>query len=211
MNPEPLEFARTERILDIARTEINRSKPGKAIEILNTISRESLEEHHAAECRRLLAEAYMAKSDPVAGAFFEEAIASFESLQHRAHGHELLAREHFADYLLNYAHCPSKARPFYEAAKRIAVDLRVGQDCARIQMKIELLELSIDQNPELENFARFKKVAEELGCTSETQLAAWTQYKGTITESVQGLRHARNRNQTSEDYFRTLLRSVRLK
>jgi len=153
----------------------------------------------------------MAKRDAVADTFFEEALASIASLPETDPLLEQRANEHYADYLSNFAGCRSKARPRYDLAKQLAVGNHLDEDIARIQLKIECLELTIDGHPELENFQMFKGVAERGSFMYQDQLAAWTIYKGSLPETFRGLKFARKKNAVSPQYFLSLLESVRVK
>ncbi len=211
----PLDAGKIQRNLELARSAVNAGKPERAIELVSSMGLDGEQagfERFWAESRLVLAEAYMAKRDAVAETFFEEAMASIASLSEQKESLlEQRANEHYADYLSNFAGCRSKARPMYDRAKQLAVVNHLDEDTARIQLKIELLELIIDSHPELENFQMFKGVAERGEFTYQGQLAAWMQYKGALPETFRGLKFARKKNAVSSEYFLSLLNSVRVK
>jgi len=210
----PLDAGKIQRTLELARNAVNTSKPDSAIELVSSLGLDGEQEGFErfwADSRLVLAEAYMAKRDGVAETFFEEALTSIAALAERDSMLELRANEHYADYLSNYIGCRSKARPRYDLAKQLAVENHLDEDIARIQLKIELLELTIDTHVELENFRIFKGVAERGGFRHQDQLAAWMQYKGTLPEAFRGLKFARKKNEVSPQYFISLLESVKVK
>lgn len=214
MNQSPLDAEKIQRNLELARNAINGGKPDRAIELISCLGLDGEQEGFErfwAESRLVLAEAYMAKRNAVAETYFEETRAAIRNLPEKYLPLELRANEHYADYLSNFVGCRSKARPLYDLAKHLAVTNRMDEDVARIQLKIELLELTIDNHPELENFQLFKSEAERGGFIYQYQLAAWMQYKGALPETFQGLRFARKKNSVPPQYFRSLLESVKVK
>lgn len=214
MHSSPLDIGKIQRTLELARNAINAGKPDGAIELVGSLGLDGEQdgfERFWAESRLILAEAYMAKRKAVAETFFEEALASIVSLPERNSLLEQRANEHYADYLSNFVGCRSKARPRYDLAKQFAVENHLDEDIARIQLKIELLELTIDGHAELENFRMFKGLAERGGFTHQDQLATWVQYKGSLPEAFRGLKFARKKNEVSPQYFLSLLESVKVK
>lgn len=201
-------------MLDMARIEINRLQPDKAIQYVRELGLEPGPEGIGTlwlESQLVLAEAYLAKGDPVSESFFEDVLDTLAGLETPESGLELRADEHYGDYFSCFAGCPSKARPLYDRAKQIAVGLRLPEDTARIQLKIERLELSIDRNPELDNFGTLKRVAKEEGSTYQEQLTIWLQHRGTLPQHQRGLQYARKKSVASPEYFRHHLRALRLK
>ena len=168
-------------------------------------------ERHWAETRLLLAEAYSAKGDPSAEGLFEETFALLAQLPQPEATLEIRANEHWGDYLRCFVKRPSLARPYYENAKRRSVELHMHEDSARIQMKIEAIELSMDNSSQVDNFKTLKRVATHGGYTAREQLAAWLHHKGDLGNIEQGLKFARNRTVASDLYFRHLLDVVRQK
>jgi hypothetical protein len=210
----PLDAGKIQRTLELARNAVNTGKPDSAIELVSSLGLDGEQEGFErfwADSRLVLAEAYMAKRNAVAETFFEEALASIASLPEKDPLLEQRANEHYADYLSNFVGCRSKARPKYDLAKQLAVENHSDEDIARIQLKIELLELTIDGHVELGNFQVFKGVAERGGFRHQDQLAAWMQYKGTLPEAFRGLKFARKKNEVSPQYFISLLESVKVK
>jgi hypothetical protein len=214
MQKSPLDAGKLRRILELARNAVNALKPDRAIELVTSLGLDGEQEGFErfwAESRLVLAEAYMTKCDPVAETFFEEALSAIASLPENDSMLEMRTNEHYADYLSNFAGCRSKARPRYDLAKRLAVSNHLDEDSANIQLKVELLELTIDNHPELENFQMFKGLAERGGYTHQDQLATWMQYRGAVPETLRGLKFARKKNSVSPQYFLSLLESVKLK
>ncbi len=210
----PLDAGKIQRTLELARNAVNTGKPDSAIELVSSLGLDGDQEGFErfwADSRLVLAEAYMAKRNGVAETFFEEALAAIAALPERDPLLEQRANEHYADYLSNFVGCRSKARPRYDLAKQLAVENHLDEDIARIQLKIELLELTIDGHVELENFQMFKGLAERGGFTHQDQLATWMQYKGILPEAFRGLKFARKKNEVSPQYFLSLLESVKVK
>src|SRR2546421_7419181 len=155
MKQEPSEVDQTRRSLELARAEVNRQHPDKAIEYVRALRFEDSEDGVGQlwlESRLVLAESYMAKGDAAAEAFFSDVFEAVQNSERIDPQFELRANEHFGDYLSSFAHCLSQARPRYDRAKRIAVELRQPEDTARIQLKIERMELAVDKHPESDNF-----------------------------------------------------------
>jgi hypothetical protein len=212
MNQGPPEVSRIERTLELARAAVNQQNPDRAIALVGTLSLQGGEEgfeRHWAESRLVLAEAYAAKGDFAAESLFEEALELIRVLPQPEESLEVRAHEHFGDYLRCFAKRPSLARQNYEIAKKKAIGLRTQEDSARLQLKIEMIDLTMDESPELENFKTLKRVGKEAGCTSAEQLAVWLQHKGEIGQHDQGLRFARNRDVAGEQYFKYLLGLIR--
>ena len=212
MSDSVLNSEKIQRTLDIARTEINRQKPDRAIELVRELGLEEGQfgfERLYAEQLLVLAEAFAAKESPGAESLFDEALNSIASLPEPNEPLEMRAKEHFAMYLARFRASPSKALKFFGEANRIAARLELQEDSARIQLGIERIELEIDKSPELQNFAIFKKVAEADEYTSEVQLAAWTEHRRTFADATRGLRYGRKRAEVSDSYFKFLLESAR--
>ncbi len=198
--------------LDYARKEINRQNAPLALQYLDGI-RHEVEELGAgalwAEHRLLLAEAEGAKGDPAAEALFEEALERIVDLSDSRADLEMRAREHFGDYLLCFARRPSLAQPQYERAKTIAIEGRLFEESAHINLKLIRVHLEIDRDEELANYKIFRGVASKRGYTHQVQLAAWTVHSGNMGKQQVGMRFARQRTVASEEYFLELLESVR--
>jgi len=214
MHDGAIDPGKIRRILDLARAANNQQNPDQAIAFTDTLPLRGGEEgfeREWAEARLLLAESYTAKGSQLAETLFEEVFELLAQLPTPDATFELRAHEHYGDYLRRFAKFPSKARCQFEIAKTKAVDLRMEQDSARVQLKLETIELEMDKSPELENFATLKRIAKQWGHTWTEQLAAWLHYKGQAAQHEQGLKFARNKGQASEQYFKYLLDMVRMK
>ena len=212
MNEGSWDTAKVERTLELARAAVNQQNPDRAMALVDTlgfVGGEEGFERHWAESRLVLAEAYASKGDSAAEALFEEALESIKALPQPDESLDVRAHEHFGDYLRCFAQRPSLARQNYEIAKKKAIGLRTQEDSARIQLKIETIDLTMDQSPELENFKTLKRVAKEVGCTFAEQLAVWVQHKGESGQHERGLRFARNRGAASEQSVKHLLNMIR--
>jgi hypothetical protein len=212
MDGDLIDSSKVQRTLDLARTANNQQNPDQAIALITKLGIYGDEvgfEKAWAESRLILAEAYGAKGQPVAATFFEDALDLLSHLPSVQIELQVRGHEHFGDYLCRFAKRPSLARPHYENAKSGVVQLRLEEDSARIQLKLEMIELQMDQSPELENFRNLKRVSK--GYTSSEQLAAWFHHKGSASQHSQGLTFARNRGQVGEAYFKNLLDMVRMK
>src|SRR4029077_17929640 len=214
MNDDPIDVEKIRRILHLAKAANNQQNPDQAIALIETLrlaESEGLEKDWA-DSQLILAEAYTAKGDQLAETLFEETFELLAQFSPPEITLEIRAHEHFGDYLRRFAKRPSLAHEPYEHAKSRAVDLHIcAEDIARIQLKIEAIELAMDQSPEAENFASLKRVAKKWGYTCAEQLAAWLHHKGQADDHDQGLRFARNREQAGEQYFKYLLDMVRMK
>src|SRR5437016_2126837 len=125
MHSPPPDAGKIQRTLELARNAVNTGKPDRAIELVSSLGLDGEQdgfERFWAESRLILAEAYMAKRNPVAETFFEEALASIVGLPERDSLLEQRANEHYADYLCNFVGCRSKSRPKYDLAKQFAVE-----------------------------------------------------------------------------------------
>ncbi len=122
---------------------------------------------------------------------------------------EIRVHEHFADYLACFARQRSVARQHYQAARQSAVERKLLEDNARLQLRIIKIDLESDQDPRLSSFQNFKKAAAELHCTAQEQLAAWMLYWGDSEEKKRGLIATRKASLASVEYFRGLLTSVK--
>ncbi len=214
MNDDPIDRGKIQRILDLARAANNQQNPDQAIALIGKLGLDGSEEgleREWAESRLILAEAYTAKGDQLAETLFEETFELLAQFSIPQVIPEIRAHEHFGDYLRRFAKRPSLARQHYDNAKAKAVDLHMEEDSARIQLKIETIELAMDQSPEAANFATLKRVAKQWGYTCAEQLAAWLHHKGQAVRHDQGLTFARNREQAGEQYFKYLLDMVRMK
>jgi len=153
----------------------------------------------------------LSKGDPSAEGLFEEAFLLLKELPQPVVTLEIRANEHWGDYMRCFVRRPSLARQHYEIAKRRSVELHMEEDSARIQLKIEAIELAMDDSSETENFKTLKRVARQGEYTARDQLAAWLHHKGDLSYIGQGLRFARNRMVAGDAYFRHLLEIVRQK
>jgi hypothetical protein len=214
VNDDPIASGKVQRILDLARAANNQQNPEQAIALIRSLELDGSQvrlERERVESRLILAEAYTAKGNQLADALFEETFELLSRLSIPEVTLEIRSHEHFADYLRCFAKRPSLARQHYEYAKVRAVNLRMEEDSARIQLKIETIELGMDQSPEAGNFATLKRVAKQGGYTCAEQLAAWLNHKGQAAHHDRGLAFARNRGQAGEQYFKYLLDMVRMK
>src|SRR6266850_326112 len=190
MSEGPMDAEKAQRTLELARAAINRQQPDQAIALVGTLRLHGDEEgfeRYWAESRLLLAEAYLSKGDPSAEALFDETFALLAQLPKPEITLEIRANEHWGDYLRCFVKRPSLARPYYEIAKRRSVELRMDEDSARIQLKIEAIELAMDNSSEIENFKTLKRVAKQGEYTARDQLAAWLHHKGDLNNIEQGL------------------------
>lgn len=214
MNLGPFDREKILRILDLAKTANNQQKPDQAIALIEKIGIRSGDdglETEWAESRLVLAEAYAAKGHQLSETLFEDVFGLLKKLSKRDPHLMIRAHEHYGGYLQQFAGRPSLAREHFEGAKAVALELRSDEDSARVQLKLELIDLTMDKSPELDNFKTFKRVAHQSGCTSTEQLAAWCHHKGQACSYDQGLRFARNRGQAGDQYFKQLLDMVRKK
>jgi hypothetical protein len=214
MTDDPIDAEKAERALELARAAVNRQQPDQAIALVDSLRLRGDEvgfERHWAESRLLLAEAYLSKGDPSAEGLFDETFALLAQLPQSEIGLEIRANEHWGDYLRCFIKRPSLARSHYEIAKRRSVELHMEEDSARIQLKIEAIELGMDNSSEVENFKTLKRAAKQGGYTAREQLAAWLHHKGELSNIQEGLKFARNRAVATELYFRHLLDMVRQK
>jgi hypothetical protein len=204
MSEDSTELGRIERGLELARAAVNQQNPDRAITLVNSLHLADNAgglERQWAESRLILAEAYAATGDVAAEALFEEALELVRALPQVDHSLEVRVYEHWGDYLGCFAMRRSLALQKYETAKKKAIALRTGEDSARIQLKIEMIELTMDGSPELDNFKTLKRAGKQTGCTSSELLAVWVQHKGEISQHQAGLRYARNKTAASEQYF----------
>jgi tetratricopeptide (TPR) repeat protein len=199
-----------QNVVDLAKAAINQQDPHGAIRLLTSVER-TVENMPGmpvwADHRIALAEAYGALGDEVAPSFFDEALDRLTKLAEQQPLLEVRANEHYADYLCRFAKRFSKARELLGSAKLKSAWIG-KENTARIQMKITSVDLRVDNDPELENFTTFKRVARQLHATYQTQLAAWMQHLGQQERATGGLRAARNRNHASEQHFIDLIVSV---
>jgi hypothetical protein len=213
MEPSQSHLFNMRQTLDLARGAINRQQPEDALELLRTIRDVNDPPERgplAAEHRLLIAEARAAEGNQVADSLFAEALELIGNLEDRRPDLEVRVHEHLADYLVRFAGRPSAAREHYESAKRIAVEQRLSEDSARLQLKLIPIALQTDHDETgLENFRTFKRVASRGHFTNQIQLAAWHQFEGQIDAAQRGLRFARKKTVVSEEYFRHILESVR--
>jgi hypothetical protein len=198
--------------VELARAEVNRQRPELAIKHLRTIQSEM--ENMAgspiwADHQLLFAEALSAKGDPASETEFEEAFRRIRNLSVRSPDLEMRVYEHFADYLVRFAHRLSLARQYFEAAKKVAVECSRQEDPARLQLRIIAIDLRVDEDPQLESFQNLKRASLEMHSTPQEQLAAWILYQGEVNEKARGLMAARHWSVASVDYFRGLLTSVK--
>jgi len=116
------------------------------------------------------------------------------------------AHEHFARDL-RYKCRLKQALQHCESAKKLAVELRLHEDSARIQMLHISLTLKFDQDPRADVLQNLKQAAKDGDFTQQEQLASWFQYCGESEAKSEGLLAARKRG--SVEYFRHILKSVR--
>ncbi len=122
---------------------------------------------------------------------------------------ELRVLEHFGDFYASTAHRPSKAKEYYVLPKQVAINLRLREAAARIEMKIVLADLQSDRDPQFPNFNVLRRAAAAEQYTCEEQLAAWHQHLGDRGLAPVKPLFARKIETASEQYFRNLLKSVR--
>jgi len=214
MTQYPPDSGKIHRTLELARCANNQQNPDQAVALIEKIGLDGAQdglESEWAESRLILAEAYAAKGNQFAESLFEESLELLRQLAVPEIALELRAHEHLGDYLRRFARRPSMARREYDIAKARAVDLKLDEDSARIQLKLEAIELEMDKNPDLENFGTLKHVAKEYGYTFTEQLAAWLHHKGQSPHYGQSLKFARNKARAGEQYFKYLLDMVRIK
>ena len=202
------------RILELAKCANNQQDPDRAIALVSSSGLDGSQtglEKEWIESRLILAEAYTAKGSSLAEPMFEETVELLKRSEIEDVAIESRVHEHFGDYLRRFAKRPSLARQEYEIAKSKILQLKLDEDSARVQLKLESIELDMDKSPELENFVTFKRVAKRLGCTCAQQLVAWLSHKGQIAQHQDGLRFARSKAKAGEAYFEHILERVRMK
>ncbi|HEV1996045.1 MAG TPA: hypothetical protein VGR03_17060 [Candidatus Acidoferrum sp.] len=199
-------------LLDLARNENNRQRPDLALGYLQE-ARSEIERREGeaiwAEHHLLLAEAYAAKCDPAAEPLFEELFDRLRKLPERHPELELLAHEHFADFLVRLDGRRSVARDHFEQARKLAIEENLREESARTELKLTKLHLEMDSDPELPNFKSFRRVAKNGGYTYQVQLASWQRHYLGQQGLNKGLRYARKRNVASDGYFADILESVK--
>lgn len=198
-------------VLELARTEINRSQPLLALEHLRTIhsdidglSGTAL----SAEYQLSYAEALSAMNEDAAEREFEEALSRLSMLETRELILELRAREHLAQFLSRKRR-PLHARKHYESAEGVAVDASLREDADRIRLCVIKIDLESANDPQLASLQNLRKAAAEDGSRHHHQLTAWIHYSAQTKEAESGLVNARQRGVASVDYFRGLLSWIR--
>ncbi|MGH9431046.1 MAG: hypothetical protein ACRD3T_05840 [Terriglobia bacterium] len=210
---QPLDLTKVRSILKLARALINQQDPNLALEHLRRIHLE-IEQYAGtpewAEFSLLQGEACCAKSDEAAGTFLAEANDRIQRLGDP--DRELLFRlaEHRGDFANRVLRRPSVAKEYYLQAKAYAVAMRVHEFTARVELKIILIDLRTDRDPQEENFRTLRRAGKAGKFTCEQQLAAWHLHLGESSSLVGSLRYARHHFGASEDHFRTLLDSTKL-
>ena len=200
-------------VVERARLDNNRGKPDLALEHLRSI-RQEIDGFSGtgvwAEFSLVKAEALAAKRDPAAESSFGEAIQRVGTLSEGQPLLEMRAHESYAKFLVESCRGKApKARHSLVAAKEIAVKHNLGEDTARIQLRIVHIDLANEGTQSI-SFMTMKRVAHEGEYTSQEQLAAWHQHLGRLEESSQGMRFGRKSDAAGETYFRHLLESARV-
>ena len=202
---------RIRRILDLARSAINRQHPDAAHAHLRGIRHEInnlgdpllLAEYHL-----LVAEAFTATLDVAAEHHFQEAVELLEQIDPRPVQLLLPALEHYGDFLCE-RRAQSKAPKQYSNALQIATELHLEEDKARVHLKLLLIELKTAKHPEIKNFRSMKRVAGNHGYSSVEQFLVWMAHQDGIGETNSGLRAARNRSVANDRYFENLFQDMR--
>jgi hypothetical protein len=201
--------------LDMARREINRGNIELALQSLRQIKDEMdplVGTIEWIEFSLTTGEAFLALRSAAAGSHLLDAGERMDKLSDCPPDLEMRVYERLGDF---YATVVPKqlglAREYLAHAKRAALELRVEDLTARIDLKILALDIKIDRHPEGENFRTLRRVGKADGYTEAEQLIAWSFHAGNSGESRNGLRFARGISSASEEYFRDLLRSVRMK
>ena len=209
---QPSDLDKIRGVLELSRAEINQQEPNLALENLRKITDE-IEQYpgtpQRAEFSLLVAEAYCAKCEEAAATYLNEADERIRELANPAPELVFRLEEHFGDFHRRVSGKLSKGREYYTQAKSAAVALGVPELVARVELKIICIDLHTDQDPEEENFRTLRRVGKDGDFTCEHQLAAWHIHYGASESAAKGVRFARHFSRASEDYFRSLLNSVR--
>ncbi|MBN1547012.1 MAG: hypothetical protein JW902_10160 [Syntrophaceae bacterium] len=207
--------------LDLARRDINRQKPDLALERLRRIERQidGADLFERTHYSLLLGEAFSAKRDPGAETYLLEAEERIKALpvRNRELELEVLVRdlelemrvyEQLGKFYTFVEKRPSKAKNYFSKGKAAAVEIN-PETAADIDLRIIAIDLTIDKDPELENFQILRRVGGE-GYLAQDELAAWRQHLDRKSASQSpALRYARNFNARDEQYFQNLLGSVK--
>ena len=210
----PGDLGKIRHILNLARAEINRQDPDLALQLLTRV-RVDVEKHEGTwvwvEHRLLIAQALSAKGNDGAEQFFERVLEEIPKLEGTQAETELVANEHFGDFLVRHARKPSKARDYYSRALEIALALGLREDAARIRLRLTRINLEVDKDLLLADFKVLKRVGKQQHYTCQEQLAAWELHTGECEEAGERLRFARESDSAKEKYFAHLLGVVRAK
>jgi hypothetical protein len=160
----------------------------------------------SAEHQLTFAEALAATKNPAAEAEFEDALRQIRNLPECDPILELRALEHFARCLRSQRKF-SRALELYASAKKIAVESRLLEDSARVQLLHMTVTFEIDNEPQLHDFRSLKQAAKDGDFTAQEQLEIWLQYTGDSGTNEGGLLAARKRG--SVEYFERLLKALR--
>lgn len=202
-------------ILEIARREVNRNNGLLALEYLRGI-KDGINLHaHTPEWvdySLIAGEALLVDRSSSAGSFLLEAVEKLTGVPDPPDELRARAYERLGDF---YSCVPPKklslAKEYFARAKEVAVGRRVAEEIDCIGLKIVRTDLQIDNDSRLQDFQTLRRVAKSANETCVTQLAAWHQHIGNLEVSTDGIRFARAMSKASEEYFRDLLRSVRMK
>lgn len=207
--------------LDLARRDINRQKPDLALERLRRINLQidEADPFERTQYSLLLGEAFSAKRDPGAETYLLEAEERVKAMpiRDRELEVEVLARdlelemqvyEQLGIFYTFVDKRPSKAKLYFSKAKMAAVEIN-SEAAAGIDLRIIAIDLTIDKDPELENYQILRRVAGE-GFLANDQLAAWHMHlEKKAASQAPALRYARKINVRDEQYFRNLLESIK--
>jgi hypothetical protein len=206
------ELEKIRAVLDLARAEINRQEPDLALAHLREIQHDTDQFEGTvpwADFSLLIAEAFCAKRDEAAATFLEDAEERIQKITNPPPELQLRLWERCGDFHGSVSRRLSKAREYYAHAKVLALDLGVPELVARVELKIIRIDLHIDRDPAEENFRTLRRVGKQGNFTSKQQLAAWHIHYGNTAGTTKGLRFARGLSKAGDDYFRSLLESVR--
>jgi hypothetical protein len=203
---------RQKHILELARKAIQELKPDLALEHLRGIRREVEDlpgTSISAEHQLLYAGALGASNAEGAQSEYESALHQVCNLHVPDIALEIRAHEDYGNYLRRFTRHRTVAREQYVLAKQLAIESNLPEDSSRLELDIVSLDLQINEDPRLATFQRIKKIALELGCTSQQQLQGWILFCGENEEQEYMLVAARKRREPSEEYLRGLLASLK--
>lgn len=145
-----------------------------------------------AELSLTMAESFSGDNKAEAETYFNEALERIGSITDTPLQLLLRVQEHYGIFLFSVAKRPISARPRFVEAKKLAVSNGLREDSARVQLRLLLIDLEADKDPQFGNFKSLRRIAKEDGFTSQETLMAWNLHLGLLDDKKQGLRYARN-------------------